>query len=60
MSKFTSQFKANVAMEVVKSRGDIEKVSKDYEVPTALVHEWHEELLERASELFKVMAKSDD
>ena len=60
MSELSSEFKAKVAIAVVQSRGDIEQVSITFDVPSTLVHEWHEELLERASELFKAASKSDN
>ena len=50
--RYTSEFKAIVAMEALKGHRTIQELSAQFEVHPNLISKWKKELHERASELF--------
>jgi len=50
--KFTSEFKAKIAIEAIKERQTIEEISKKYELHPNQVSMWKKEFLEKASAVF--------
>ena len=56
--KFTSAFKAQVAIEALKERETLAELSKRYEVHANMISKWKQEFLERSSGVFD--QKSDE
>lgn len=50
--RFTSEFKAKVAMEAMKNQQTLQELSSQYEVHPNMVSQWKKELHERAYEIF--------
>ena len=50
--KFTSAFKATVAIEALKERETLAELSKRFEVHPNMISKWKQEFLERSSEVF--------
>jgi transposase len=58
--KFTSAFKAKVAIEAIKERKTLAELSKEYEVHSNIIRKWKKEFLERSSIVFETEAPQDD
>ena len=50
--KFTSAFKAQVAIEALKDRESLAELSKRYEVHPTMISKWKMEFLEKSSGVF--------
>ena len=50
--KFTSAFKAKVAVEALKERESLAELSKRYEVHPTMISKWKMEFLEKSSGVF--------
>jgi len=50
--KFTSAFKATVAIEALKERETLAELSKRFEVHPNMISKWKQEFLERSAEVF--------
>ena len=50
--KFTSAFKARVAIEALKERESLAELSKRYEVHPTMISKWKMEFLEKSSDVF--------
>ena len=50
--KFSSAFKANVAIEAIKDRESLAELSKRYEVHPTVISKWKMEFLEKSSGVF--------
>ena len=50
--KFTSTFKASVAIEAIKNRESLAELSKRYEVHPTVISKWKIEFLEKSSGVF--------
>ena len=51
--KFTSEFKAKVALEAIKERSTLAELSKKYELSGVIISRWKGEFLEKASSIFE-------
>ncbi len=51
--KFSSAFKAKVAIEALKERYTLAEISKKFEVSPSMVSKWKQEFLERSQEIFE-------
>ncbi len=51
--KFSSDFKAKVALEAVKNQLTLAELSKKFEVSPVIISKWKREFLERASLVFQ-------
>ncbi len=58
--RYTSEFKAKVAMEAFKGQPTIQELSLQYELHPNLISKWKKELHERVSELFSESKKSSE
>jgi transposase len=56
--KFTSTFKASVAIEAIKDRDSLAELSKRYEVHPTVISKWKMEFLEKSAGVFD--KKSDE
>lgn len=56
--KFTSAFKAQVAIEALKERETLAELSKRYEVHANMISKWKQEFLEKSAGVFD--QKSDE
>jgi transposase len=56
--KFTSAFKAQVAIEALKERESLAELSKRYEVHSTMISKWKMEFLEKSAAVFD--KKSDE
>ena len=56
--KFTSAFKAKVAIEALKERESLAELSKRYEVHPTIISKWKNEFLEKSASVFE--GKSDE
>ena len=50
--KFTSAFKARVAIEALKERESLAELSKRFEVHPTMISKWKQEFLEKSSDVF--------
>ena len=50
--KFTSAFKARVAIEAHKERESLAELSKRYELHPTMISNWKQEFLEKSSDAF--------
>ncbi len=50
--KFTSAFKANVAIEAIKDRESLAELSNRYEVHPTVISKWKMEFLEKSTGVF--------
>ena len=50
--KFTSDFKARVAIEALKERESLAELSKRYELHPTMISKWKLEFLEKSSDVF--------
>lgn len=51
--KFTSAFKAQVAIEAIKERDSLADLAKRFEVHPNMISKWKQEFIERSSEIFE-------
>ena len=58
--KFTSAFKAQVAIEALKERKSLAELSKEYDVHPNMITTWKREFLERSALLFEKELPRDD
>ena len=56
--KFSSAFKATVAIEALKERESLAELSKRYEVHANMISKWKQEFLEKSAGVFD--KKTDD
>ena len=57
--KFTSAFKATVAIEALKERETLAELSKRFEVHPNMISKWKQEFLERSAEVFEKKSEGD-
>ena len=57
--KFSSAFKAQVAIEALKERESLAELSKRFEVHPNMISKWKQEFLERSSEVFDKKSEGD-
>ena len=57
--KFTSTFKASVAIEAIKDRDSLAELSKRYEVHPTVISKWKIEFLEKSSGVFDKKADEE-
>jgi len=57
--KFTSAFKATVAIEALKERETLAELSKRFEVHPNMISKWKQEFLERSAEVFEKKSESE-
>jgi transposase-like protein len=50
--KFTSAFKARVAIAALKERESLAELSKRYEIHPTMISKWKQEFLEKSSDVF--------
>ena len=58
--KFTSAFKAKVAIEAIRERKTLAELSKEYEVHPNIITKWKKEFLERSAVVFETEPPQDD
>ena len=58
--RFTTEFKAKVALEAIKGQRPIHELAKDFDVHPNQIAQWKKHLLEGASELFKQGQKKEE
>ena len=58
--KFTSGFKARVALEAIKERYTLSEMSEKFEIHPTQITKWKKEFLENASSVFETSGKKDD
>jgi transposase-like protein len=58
--RYTSEFKAKVAMEALKSQRTIQELASQFELHPNQISEWKKELHERASEIFTKSKKPSE
>ena len=58
--KFTSAFKAQVAIEALRERETLAELSKRYEVHPNIIGKWKHEFLERSSHIFEKSLNDSD
>ena len=58
--KFTSVFKARVAIEALKERETLAELSKRFEVHSNMISKWKQEFLEKSAEVFEKKGKEQD
>ncbi len=51
--KFSSAFKAKVAIDALKERDTLAEISKKFEISSSMVSKWKQEFLERSQEIFE-------
>ena len=51
--KFTTAFKAQVAIEALKERESLTDLTKRFEVHPNMISKWKQEFLERSAEIFE-------
>ena len=58
--KFTSGFKAKVAIEAIKERYTLSELSERFEIHPTQITKWKKDFLENASSVFETSGKKDD
>lgn len=58
--KFSSAFKAQVAIEALKERESLAELSKRFELHPTMISKWKQEFLENSSEAFDKRASEPD
>jgi transposase-like protein len=56
--KHSAEFKAKVALEVVREQQTVEAIARKYKVSATMVHKWKRQLLENLSKIFDTEAGS--
>jgi len=51
--KFTTEFKAKVALEAIKGQVPIHELAKEYDVHPKQIAQWKKQLVDSASEVFR-------
>ena len=57
--KFTSAFKAQVAMEAIKDRESLAELSKRFEVHPTMISKWKMEFTEKAKNVFDTKSEKE-
>jgi transposase len=57
--KFTSAFKAMVAIEALKERETLAELSKRFEVHPNIISKWKQEFIERSADVFDKRSESE-
>ena len=57
--KFTSAFKARVAIEALKERESLAELSKRYELHPTMISKWKQEFLEKSSDVFDKRSEAE-
>ena len=57
--KFSSAFKATVAIEALKERETLAELSKRFEVHPNMISKWKQEFIERSAEIFDKKSDAD-
>lgn len=58
--KFTSVFKAKVAIEALKERETLAGLSKRLDIHPNMISKWKQEFIDRSPEIFDTKAPGDD
>ncbi len=58
--KFSSEFKAKVALEAIKERKTVQQLAVDYDLHPNQINDWKKAFLNRASEVFEGDSKLQD
>lgn len=58
--KFTSAFKANVALEAIKEKDSLAELSKCFEVHANVISKWKQEFLQKATGVFDKEGTSEE
>jgi len=58
--KFSSAFKAKVALEAIKERQTVSELSKRFEVHSTQINKWKRELLNRTNVIFETKAEESE
>lgn len=58
--KFTSGFKARVALEAIRERYTLSELSEKFEIHPTQITKWKKDFLENASSVFETSGKKDD
>jgi len=58
--KFSSQFKAKVAIEALKERESLADLSQRFDVHPNQISKWKQEFLEKSSQVFDSESKSEE
>jgi transposase-like protein len=58
--KFTSTFKAQVALEAIKNKQTLAELSKKYDVSPVVISKWKSELLDNISTVFEKGTSTQD
>jgi transposase len=58
--KFSSAFKAQIAMEAIKERETLAELSKRFDVHPNIISKWKQEFIERSSEIFCTKAPEEN
>lgn len=58
--KFSSAFKAQVAMAAIKERESLAELSKRFDVHPTMISKWKQEFIERSSEIFNTKAPEEN
>lgn len=58
--KFTSAFKARVAIEALKERESLAELAKRFEVHPNIISKWKQEFISRSSEIFETQPPEVD
>jgi len=57
--KFTSAFKAMVAIEALKERETLAELSKRFEVHPTIISKWKQEFIERSVDVFEKRSEAE-
>jgi len=57
--KFTAEFKAKVALELITKEKGLMEASREYEIKDTVLSRWKQEFFERASRVFERETESD-
>ena len=57
--KFTSAFKATVAIEALKERETLAELSKRFEVHPTIISKWKQEFIERSMDVFEKRSEGE-
>ncbi len=58
--KYTPEFKAKVAIEVLKEQSTLAELAKKYEVSPTMISRWKADLVKNADSAFGKQGKSDE
>jgi transposase len=57
--KFSSAFKATVAIEALKERETLAELSKRFELHPTMISKWKQEFLERSADVFESKSEAE-